>query len=252
MAATASCVKRPAQLCLKHLTLIVALPISITGSFVRHLALESYCCDGRCFVPQVLLHCCRCCPHLCEAAVTSGLPDVLLRSACTSSNSTATLALLVLAEVVSGVAAAADALASGLPLAGSPAAAAAAAAAAADAVRQSGSDRQQGQGQGQGQHQQQQPQHDQWHEQALRMRRQQLAAALQVVRPSKATDGVIERLSGVVLCLGCAWDCQGIHQQIPINNPVLNPPSSRFIHNRPPFHVTLLRASPAASLHIVP
>jgi hypothetical protein len=64
-------------------------------------------------------------------------------------------------------------------------------------VRQSGSGRQQGQGQGQ--HQHQQPQHDQWHEQALRMRRQQLAAALQVVRPSKATDGVIERLSGAVL-----------------------------------------------------
>lgn len=141
-------------------------------------------------VPQVLLHCCRCCPQLCEAAATAGLQDVLVRSATTNGNSKATLALLVLAEVVSGVAAAADALASGLPLAGTPAAAA-----AADAVRQSGSDRQQGQGQQQLQPQQQK-QVDQWQEQALRQRRQQLAAALQVVRPSKATDGIIERLSG--------------------------------------------------------
>jgi hypothetical protein len=37
---------------------------------------------------------------------------------------------------------------------------------------------------------------DQWQEQWLRMRRQQLAAALQVVRPSKASDNIIERLSG--------------------------------------------------------
>jgi hypothetical protein len=150
-----------------------------------------------CFWLQVLLHCCRCCPQLCEASVTSGLPDVLLRAACTSGNSAATLSLLVLAEVVSGVAAAADAMASGLPLAGSPAAAAAAA--AADAVRQSGNDRQQGHSQ----HQQQQQ--DQWQEQWLRMRRQQLAAALQVVRPSKATDNIIERLSGAQSCED--WRC---------------------------------------------
>jgi hypothetical protein len=140
----------------------------------------------------VLLHCCRCCPQLCEASVTAGLPDVLLRSACSSGSSTATLSLLVLAEVVSGVAAAADAMATGqLTHAGSSATA------AADAVRQSGSDRQQPPGQ------QQQQMQEQW----LRMRRQQLAAALQAIRPSKATDSIIERLSGEwVKFLVCSCD----------------------------------------------
>jgi hypothetical protein len=134
----------------------------------------------------MLLHCCRCCPQLCEASVTAGLPDVLLRSACTSGSSTATLSLLVLAEVVSGVAAAADAVAAGQPLPGSTAADA-----AADAVRQCGSDRQQGRNQ-HAQPQQQRGQQEQWQ----RARRQHLAAALQALRPSQTTDSIIERLSG--------------------------------------------------------
>lgn len=145
----------------------------------RHVQSSTCAACAACHCPQVLLHSCRCCPQLCEAAVITGLPDVLLRSACTSGNSTATLSLLLLANVVSGVGAAADAMAAGLPAPGSPAAAAAAAA-------EAGRDVQPGQ----------QQQQDQRQEQWVKARRQQLAAALQVVKPCPATDAVIVKLAG--------------------------------------------------------
>jgi len=111
---------------------------------------------------------------------------VLLRSACTSGNHTATLSLLVLADMVSGVAAAADAMAAGVLPAGCPTAAADGAPVASSSGRPGA----------QQQHHHQQQQLDQWQEQWLKVRRQQLAAALQVVKPSPATDAVIVKLAG--------------------------------------------------------
>ncbi|KAF8056751.1 hypothetical protein HT031_006249 [Scenedesmus sp. PABB004] len=62
---------------------------------------------------QVLLHCCRCCGALAEASAAAGLPDALLRAACSSGSSTTSLALLALAAIVSGVAARAAGIAAG-------------------------------------------------------------------------------------------------------------------------------------------
>lgn len=94
---------------------------------------------------QVLLHCCRCCPSLCEAATAVGLPDVLLQSACSTASNTAALSLLVLTAVIHGVVA---------------------------RVRVCTIETEQGKQQ------------------------QQLAAAVQALRPSQATDAVIVKLAG--------------------------------------------------------
>lgn len=63
------------------------------------------------FALQMLLHCCRSCPALCEATAAANLPDVLLRSACSTASNTAALSLLVLAALVSGVTASIKSLA---------------------------------------------------------------------------------------------------------------------------------------------
>lgn len=131
------CSKRPTATTVHHpLTRILCWSLALSGSHVLRAFVHRVLC-----VVQVLLHSCRCCPELCEAAVIAGLPDVLLRSAGSNGNSTATLALLLLSEVVSGVAAAAEALAAGLPFSGSsssPAALAAAAAAACSSLARAG------------------------------------------------------------------------------------------------------------------
>jgi hypothetical protein len=109
--------------------------------------------------PQVLLHCCRCCPTLCEAAAATGLHEVLLRLATSTGSCAAAVSLMVLSAVVAGVAASISAVLSGT----GPAAAAAAAGADGPALQQ---------------------------------RRRRLAGAVQALGPSQATDAVIVKLSG--------------------------------------------------------
>ena len=63
------------------------------------------CCLLHCPPPppsptQVLLHCCRVCPELCDAAVLARAPAILLQS---REGSHATLALLTLAALVDGM-----------------------------------------------------------------------------------------------------------------------------------------------------
>lgn len=110
-------------------------------------------------VPQVLLHCCRCCPALCEAAAAAGVHEVLLRSASSTGSGAPAVSLMVLSAVVSGVAASVTAVLAGTGLA-------AAAAAGTEGP-------------------------------ALQQRRRRLAGAVQALGPSQATDAVIVKLSGV-------------------------------------------------------
>lgn len=115
---------------------------------------------GACLlVPQVLLHCCRCCPALCEAAAAAGVHEVLLRSASSTGSGAPAVSLMVLSAVVSGVAASVTAVLAGTGLA-------AAAAAGTEGP-------------------------------ALQQRRRRLAGAVQALGPSQATDAVIVKLSGV-------------------------------------------------------
>jgi hypothetical protein len=108
--------------------------------------------------PQVLLHCCRCCPALCEAAAAAGLHTVLLQSATSTGSGAAAVSLMVLSAVVSGVAGSISSVLSGTGLA--PAAAAGA------------------------------------EGPALQQRRRRLAGAVQALGPSQATDAVVVKLSG--------------------------------------------------------
>jgi hypothetical protein len=166
-----------------------AVGASLASSKPCLAALRERCSQQQPAALLVVLHCCRCCPQLCEAAVSAGLPEVLLRSATASGNPTATLSLLVLAAAVSGVAGPAEALASG-SLQAPPSSAHPAGAAGSDG--------------GSSGHQQHVQQEQQWQEQWLRLRQQQLTAALQVVRPCQATDAVIVKLSGEMGREGCA------------------------------------------------
>uniref|UniRef100_A0A383VWV5 non-specific serine/threonine protein kinase n=1 Tax=Tetradesmus obliquus TaxID=3088 RepID=A0A383VWV5_TETOB len=109
---------------------------------------------------QVLLHCCRCCPALCEAAAAAGVHEVLLRSASSTGSGAPAVSLMVLSAVVSGVAASVTAVLAGTGLA-------AAAAAGTEGP-------------------------------ALQQRRRRLAGAVQALGPSQATDAVIVKLSALL------------------------------------------------------
>ncbi|WIA21240.1 hypothetical protein OEZ85_000481 [Tetradesmus obliquus] len=109
---------------------------------------------------QVLLHCCRCCPALCEAAAAAGVHEVLLRSASSTGSGAPAVSLMVLSAVVSGVAASVTAVLAGTGLA-------AAAAAGTEGP-------------------------------ALQQRRRRLAGAVQALGPLQATDAVIVKLSALL------------------------------------------------------